>query len=277
MLYISTGCDFVSFFNGIGKATFMATLFEYSQFICDSTAQTPGMLSQPDADGFLSFIRLVGCAYFRKHKSVFLPSFPTPMSLFNSLLDSKQHAQVHHSAWLSLMREKIWLRIKYEEEMIPSYDALDRHWKRSCWVQCVWSQATSNNITYPVLDGNGWKQVDTSTLAIDWDSESNVSVIRDRVTLLQKGCGCKTGCQTNRCKCRRDKHDCGPGCKCQGCTNVPQTSQTSHELNLDQESSSESEDEFGDSEVDDIMRDVFGDNRDTDNESAEETEDMDLD
>ena len=175
------------------------------------------------------------------------------------------------------MREKIWLRIKYEEEMIPSYDALDRHWKRSCWVQCVWSQATSNNITYPVLDGNGWKQVDTSTLAIDWDSESNVSVIRDRVTLLQKGCGCKTGCQTNRCKCRRDKHDCGPGCKCQGCTNVPQTSQTSHELNLDQESSSESEDEFGDSEVDDIMRDVFGDNRDTDNESAEETEDMDLD
>ncbi|XP_064384664.1 uncharacterized protein LOC135333611 [Halichondria panicea] len=161
MLYISTGCDFVSFFNGIGKATFMATLFEYSQFICDSTAQTPGMLSQPDADGFLSFIRLVGCAYFRKHKSVFLPSFPTPMSLFNSLLDSKQHAQVHHSAWLSLMREKIWLRIKYEEEMIPSYDALDRHWKRSCWVQCVWSQATSNNITYPVLDGNGWKRMET--------------------------------------------------------------------------------------------------------------------
>ena len=30
MLYISTGCDFISFFTGIGKATFKATLFEYA-------------------------------------------------------------------------------------------------------------------------------------------------------------------------------------------------------------------------------------------------------
>ena len=33
-LYICTGCDFISFFNGFGKATFIATLFEYSHFIC---------------------------------------------------------------------------------------------------------------------------------------------------------------------------------------------------------------------------------------------------
>ena len=98
----------------------------------------------------------------------------------------------HHSAWLALMREKIWVRIKYEEEMIPSFDSMDRHWKRSCWVRCVWNQAVSNNITYPVLHGNGWKQVDSTTLAIDWDSDSNVTEIRDRVSLIQKGCGCKT-------------------------------------------------------------------------------------
>ena len=28
VVYICTGCDFVSFFNGHGKATFLATLFE---------------------------------------------------------------------------------------------------------------------------------------------------------------------------------------------------------------------------------------------------------
>ena len=42
MLYISTGCDFISFFTGIGKATFMATLFEYAEFICSNTQHTPG-------------------------------------------------------------------------------------------------------------------------------------------------------------------------------------------------------------------------------------------
>ena len=97
------------------------------------------------------------------------------MSIFNSLQD----ATSHHSGWLALMREKIWVRIKYEEEMIPSYDALERHWKRSCWVQCVWNQATCNNIIYSVLHGNGWKQVDSTTLAIDWDSDSNVAAIRE--------------------------------------------------------------------------------------------------
>ena len=33
---ISTGCDFISFFNGFGKVTFLATLFEYSGFICST-------------------------------------------------------------------------------------------------------------------------------------------------------------------------------------------------------------------------------------------------
>jgi len=134
MLFISTGCDFVSFFTGIGKAMFMATFFEYAEFICSNTSHTPGTLSDtdPSSQGFLSFIRFVGCAYFRKHKPAFLPSLPTPMSIFNSLLKSEQDATSHHSGWLALMREKIWVRIKYEEEMIPSYDALERHWKRSC-------------------------------------------------------------------------------------------------------------------------------------------------
>ncbi len=95
MLYICIGCDF---FTGFGKATFMATSFEYSDFICSTTAHTPGTLS--------AFSRLVGCAYFRKHKAVFLPSFPTPATLFNSLLKDGQDAKSHHSAWLALIERK---------------------------------------------------------------------------------------------------------------------------------------------------------------------------
>lgn len=200
------------------------------------------------------------------------------MTLFNSLLKAGQDTKAHHSAWLDLIREKIWIRIKYEEEMIPSLDALDRHWKRSCWVHCIWNQAISNNIIYPSLLNYGWKQPDSSTLSIDWDSDTNVTQIRERVSLIRKGCGCKTGCQTSRCKCKKGSHYCGLGCKCQGCMNLPLTSQSRNVVDLDvQTSSSESEIDFED-EVDNIMEDVFGDfllDRDYDSDLQESVEDND--
>ena len=145
------------FFNGLGKASFLATLLEYCGFICANSAGTLSDID-PTSNGILAFSRLVGCAYFRKHKSIFSPAYPSPMTLFNSLHKDNQVPIHHHSAWLEQMRERIWSRIKYEEEMIPSDEALIRHWKRSCWVMTVWKQANSNSITYPPLISNGWKQ-----------------------------------------------------------------------------------------------------------------------
>ena len=108
MLFVCIGCDFISFFNGLGKASFLATLFEYSEFICSNNAPTPGTLADtdPNSNGILSFFRLVGCVYFRKHKAAFLPTYPTPMSLFNSLAKDNQTHLDHHSAWLSFLRER---------------------------------------------------------------------------------------------------------------------------------------------------------------------------
>ena len=191
MLYVCTGCDFISFFSGYGKASFMATLCEYCEFICSNSVYSPGTLSNldPESNGYLSFFRLVGCTYFKKHKTVFLPSLPTPMTLFNSLAMDNQSAHNHHKAWLDVLRERIWSRITYEEEMIPSDEALLRHWKRSCWVVTVWRQAACNQINYPPLDGNGWKNPTPSTLEVDWDSEENISNVRKRVALVKKGCG----------------------------------------------------------------------------------------
>ena len=80
VLYVSTGCDFTSYFHGLGKTSFLNAFFEYAGFICSS-----GLLADTDEEtSFFSFVRLVGTTYFRKHKSVFLPSYTTPMSLFNS-------------------------------------------------------------------------------------------------------------------------------------------------------------------------------------------------
>ena len=227
--YICTSCDFISFFNGF-------TLFEYSQFICGNTEHAPGILTNSDIPGFMAFLRLVG------HKAAFLPSFPNPTTLFNSLVIDDQPHTSHHSIWLDTIREKIWTRIQHEDQMIHSYDSLLRHWKRSCWVRSVWSQSTSNHITCPPLNDHGWKQPDQNTLSIDWDSESNVSQIRSRVDLICKGCGCKTGCHTARCKCKKRHQCCGVGCKCSGYTNLPLQA-TSHPSNTDLDSDSSSEDE----------------------------------
>ena len=73
-LYVCTGCDFISFFHGLGKAYFLNTLFEYGDFICCNSEQIPGTLAQPESElSLLSFFRLVGCTYFRKYKAAFLP------------------------------------------------------------------------------------------------------------------------------------------------------------------------------------------------------------
>ena len=41
VIYIATGCDFVSFFVGIGKATFLKAFFQYAQFIMFRTTTSP--------------------------------------------------------------------------------------------------------------------------------------------------------------------------------------------------------------------------------------------
>jgi hypothetical protein len=218
-LFVCTGCDFISFFNGLGKASFLATLFEYCKFICANNEQLPGTLCDANSNGNLSFFRLVGSAYFRKYRAAFLPAYHSPATLYHSLKEDDHSPLENHIAWLAMMRERIWSRIRYEEEMIPSHGALTRHWQRVCWVLSVWKQADSSNMVYPTLDGNGWKQSD-ATLEIDWDSDDHLSQVKTRVALIQKGCGCKTGCLTGRCKCKKGNALCGPGCKCQGCQNL---------------------------------------------------------
>ena len=116
-LFIATGCDYISFFHGIGKATFLGTMYEYSEFITAGTT-APGTLTN-EPNGLFSFLRLVGCAYFKKHKSAFLPSFPTYITLFNSVQPDSDHQRVHDQ-WLDLIHDRIWTRIQDMVRCSPS-------------------------------------------------------------------------------------------------------------------------------------------------------------
>ena len=107
VVYVSTGCDFTSFFSGIGKVTFLKAFYRYSSFITTPGQYTPGSLADvsPESNGVLAFARLVGVTYFTKH----LPAFQaaTPISYFESYYTPNINAEEHHMQWYNGIREKI--------------------------------------------------------------------------------------------------------------------------------------------------------------------------
>ena len=66
----------------------------------------------------------------------------------------------------------------------------------------------------------GWKVIENEKIEVVWDTEDNIKKIRKRAEILLKGCKCKTGCKSGRCKCRREKNDCSEGCECINCENI---------------------------------------------------------
>ena len=136
---------------------------------------------------------------------------PTPVVYFNQFYAIRQTSLRHHEQWLNNMRQCIWDRIQFENEMIPNTDSLHHHWKRVCWVLDMWHQADLNTMVPKPLSEYG-RQISKNTLNIDWDSENNMVAVRERVAGLLKGCSCKTGCETWQCGCKRNDKKCGEGC-----------------------------------------------------------------
>ena len=163
-----------------------------------------------------------------------------------------------HYPLLQNIRQCIWDRIQFENEMIPNNDVLHRHWKRVCWVLDLWAQADRNTIIPKPLSNYGWK-VQDNTLAIDWDSDINMDAVKERVEGLLKGCGCKTGCQTWQCQCNAKEKGCGQGCNCTNCTNthlpIPNVTGSMEEMSVE-----EIIEDAPPEDLDEIMEWVFGDN-----------------
>ena len=252
LLYVTTGCDYVSFFFSLGKTTFMKTFFQHAQFITGQLPYTSGTLSDTSLvheryeQGFLSFLRLVGTTYYKKNAIAFESC--SPESHFKSFQDkasTESQLQVH-SNWLEDIRQAVWDRITVENEVLPSVEALWRHWKRSCWVLDMWDQADQNPIEVKDISSYGWI-VQDDAIGIDWDSAENMAKIEQRVWLLTKGCKCKTGCKRLNCGCKKRGNHCSEGCTCQHCSNMPPPVSTESLDDLETEEAYES-DESDDSD-----------------------------
>ena len=123
--------------------------------------------------------------------------------------------------------------------MLPSAGALELHWWRSLWVAHLWNQADKQHVEPNNIVESGWEiEEDTGQLKTVWDTPENIATITERVSLLTRGCGCKTGCGSKCCAFAMKGQYCGPGCKCVQCGNVESqstTSDTEENLQLEEE------------------------------------------
>ena len=204
--------SYLSFFAGLGKATFLRTSFQHSDFINANSTDLPGTLADTTHDyiqcGFLAFVRLVGVVYFKKHFAAF--KYESPRTHLNSFASEGVSKDDQHKQWLEDIKATVWERVVSEDELPPSWEALWRHWLRSCWVSDTWSQAMENQYNLLDISEYGWK-VEGGVMEVDWDSEDNMQQIRARVHYLLKGCSCKKGCKNKCCSCLKRENHCGPG------------------------------------------------------------------
>ena len=177
-LFVVSGCDYISFFSGIGKATFTKYFYQHAEFITGDTHYTSGSLVNTQLDetlktGFLAILRPIGTVYFKKHASAF--DLLTPESHFKTFTCTSTEKQ-HHER-IDSIRQKSWERSVYESDTVPSTEALWRHWMRSCCVLDMWRQSHSSNMNLALLTNFSWSETD-SGIAIDWDSEDNLQAVQ---------------------------------------------------------------------------------------------------
>ena len=55
-----------------------------------------------------------------------------------------------HKVWLQEIRKIVSERMLNEEERLPSFTSLWRHWLRSCWVSLMWQNSSEEDIYTPL-------------------------------------------------------------------------------------------------------------------------------
>ena len=98
-----------------------------------------------------------------------------------------------------------------------------RHWFRSCWIANMWRNLPNRDVygaLPPPPDEYGWKKDSTRQYKVDWESPEIQLTVEQMINFLMKGCSCKECCKTKQCSCRKNGHQCGPGCQYQGCTKL---------------------------------------------------------
>ncbi|CAC5406690.1 unnamed protein product [Mytilus coruscus] len=214
MVYISSGCDSVSFFHGYGKNTFFDIFRQNADFIASDLS----ICNEDNIQGLCAFFRLILCVYFSKHRTAFQPASSVKEMYDKTIFES---ALNKHVALIKDFRGRMWKRVWSEVEMIPNAETLKLHWLRCCWIMQYWKQGNTNFMSLPEINSYGWNISDGEITVVS-DTEINMKKVNDTIQWYTKGCSCKSGCTTLRCSCKKSANKyCSPGCKCVNCVNLP--------------------------------------------------------
>lgn len=184
-LYVVSGCDNISFFSKLSKASFHRYFYQYASYI-SSGQHYPGTLADTSFEqgvyeqGYLAFLRLIGTAYLKKHSTGF--DTPSPITHFQAFSQPNISIQQQHYAWLDDISQNVWYRVKFENEVLPSNESLFLHWKRACWVIHMWGQAHINRMVLQPMTTCGWDILD-GNLSIIWDSKENLDAVHGNVSV----------------------------------------------------------------------------------------------
>ena len=131
-------------------------------------------------------------SYFKKHLSALISSFSleTPVQLYNSIESSSTKPTERHKLWLQKIRNTVSNRIVNEEERVPTYTALWRHWLPSCWVSKMWknSPVPDNLYNLPRTEDSGWIRTSDQKFSVDWEAPEVQKKITATIEFLTKGC-----------------------------------------------------------------------------------------
>ena len=111
-----------------------------------------------------------------------------------------------------------------DDQLPPTCDSLLQHIRRSNYQAVIWLQSLQAEMDIPPVNENGWR-VSDGELEIVWMTTPPMPD-----SLLECiNCGCKTGCQTQRCSCLKCALKCTGICSCVGCSNGRYSEEESEE------------------------------------------------
>ena len=107
--------------------------------------------------------------------------------------------------WKLMVEKKM-----FDENLPPNKDCLYHHIRRSNYQTLIWKMSFDAVINAPDPAEHGWI-IDNGEIELKW-----MSIDAAPEELLQfVNCSCKTGCESNRCGCKRANLHCSGLCKCE--------------------------------------------------------------
>lgn len=227
-LYIVTGCDYLSFFYRVTKQNFLNVFLENLEHICcngrfiEIGDNTISILED-------SWIKLVVSVYFYKHHKFYksksvacvyngIKNSPTAYP-FADMLKWLEYEKIDSLVqWHEFVRKVTFQLSKvdkdYESKLLPSWQSLVFHCKRADYVLKLIASASSIHSPHLLCEQFGWNiDANKCSITVNWGLAETIDMD------IHKGCGCKTGCNTNRCYCFSHQQLCSNICTCSNCKN----------------------------------------------------------